>query len=121
MFGLSTLVTRIIIGLAVIALVLGVFQVRSCQHARQKAAESRLQREETKAVVESAKDAIATQARSQANERASEAMTQDNEKDIRNAQGAADPVNPAARDAGIAALCRRAAYRDSPRCRSVPK
>ena len=38
------------------------------------------------------------------------------EKEIRNAKGADAPVDPAVRDAGLASLCRRAAYRSSERC-----
>lgn len=117
MFGLSKTVARIAIAAIAIILVLGFLQVRSCQQERQRAAEARLQQGQMGAQGESAKDAIATQGKAGERERQSEELTRTNEREIRNAQGASDPVNPAARDAGLRSLCRRAAYIDSERCR----
>ena len=117
MFGLSTLVSRILMAGVVIILVLLSLQVRSCQQARQRAAESRVERAQTKAVVESAKDAIATQQRSQAEERASEELTRTNDKEIRNAEGAHIVIHPDVTDAGLRSLCRRRVYSDTERCR----
>ena len=113
---MSKTVARVAVALIAIILVLGFLQVRSCQQARQQAAESRVQRGQTEALSNSAQDALATQGRSQAQERASEELTRSNEKEIRHAEGANDAVNPAVRDAGINALCRREAYRNRPRC-----
>jgi hypothetical protein len=116
MFGLSTLMTRIAIGLIAAFLILGFFQVRSCQQAKQMAAQSKMDRGQAGAARESAKDAIATQGNVSAAQAAGEALTRTNEKEIRGAKGADAKIDPAVRDAGRAALCRRAAYRDSPQC-----
>ncbi|HEY8593326.1 MAG TPA: hypothetical protein VIL42_10755 [Sphingomicrobium sp.] len=91
--------------------------VRSCDKRRSEAAQSRLERGQTGALANSAADAVGTVASSGEREAASETLTRTNEQEIRNAPGANDPVNPAARDAGLRSLCRRAAYRDSERCR----
>jgi uncharacterized protein HemX len=106
-----------IILLAVVVIGLVWFGLAQWQKARTAATESRLQQAQSGATVESAKDAIATQGAAAARETASEDLSRNNEKDIRNAEGSADPVKPAARDAGLRAVCRRAAYRDSERCR----
>lgn len=117
MFGLSKIASRIIAALVLLCLVAVVFQVRSCTEARRIAAQSKVDRGQAGAARESAKDAIGTITDVQSNQSASEDLTRSNEKDIRNAEGSADPVNAAARDAGLRALCSRAAYRDNERCR----
>lgn len=114
---LATTIGKAVAVLLVVVLILGVLQIRSCQQARQQAAQSRVDKAQHGALENSAADAINTQGEVSARDRASEDITRTNEKDIRNAEGANDPVNPAARDAGLASLCRRAAYRDSERCR----
>jgi hypothetical protein len=76
-----------------------------------------VERSQAEAAANSAADAIGTVARSGEAERASEDLTRTNEQQIRAAEGSNAAVNPAARDAGIAALCRRQAYRDDPRCK----
>jgi hypothetical protein len=50
---------------------------------------------------------------------ASETLTRSNEQQIRAAQGSNAAVDPAARDAGIAALCRRPSYANDARCRRL--
>jgi predicted lipid-binding transport protein (Tim44 family) len=119
MFGLSALATRIIAGaIALVLLVLVVgFGVRSCDKRRSQAAQSRVEHSQAQAASNSAADAVGTVARSGEAESASEALTRSNEQQIRAAPGANDKVNPAVRDAGIAALCRRDAYRNDPRCK----
>lgn len=117
MFGLSTLATRIAVVAIFVICVLGFLQVQSCQRERTQAAQSRVERGQTEALSSSAKDAIAAQGAAAARERASEELTRTNEKEIRNAEGADAEVHPAVRDAGLRSLCRRAAYRDSERCR----
>jgi ABC-type protease/lipase transport system fused ATPase/permease subunit len=93
------------------------FTVRSCDKHRSEATQSRVEHAQGEAQSNSAADAIGTVARSGESEAASEALTRSNEQQIRAAQGANDKVNPAVRDAGIAALCRREAYRNDPRCK----
>ena len=117
--GLSTRIIAMIVG-AVLLLGLIAFGVHSCDQRRSKAAQTRLERSQAEAASNSAADAIGTVARSGEAAAASEDLTRSNERDIRNAAGASDKVNPASRDAGLAALCRRQAYANDPRCRQHP-
>jgi hypothetical protein len=113
------------IALKLIAMVAGVILlivavslfVRSCDKRRSEAAQSRVSASQAQAAQDSARDAINAVEASGARETASEALTRENEANIRAAPGASDPVNPAVRDAGLAALCRRAAYQNDPRCK----
>lgn len=91
------------------------------EKSRSQGAQSRVERSQADAASNSAADAIATVEASGARETASESLTRENEANIRAANGASDAVNPAVRDAGLAALCRRAAYRNDPRCKGVAK
>lgn len=113
---LSARVIAMIVGVIALILIVG-FTVRSCDQRRSKAVQSRVERSQAQAASNSAADAIATVEASGAASRASEDLTRTNERDIRAAQGSGDKVNPAARDAGLAALCKRAAYREDPRCK----
>lgn len=117
MFGLSKLVSRILIGAVVVILLLGFLQVRSCQQARQKAAQSKVDRGQAGALRSSATDAIETVSNIAEAASESEALGRRNAEEIGNAQGADDRVNPAVRDAGVRAICRRASSRNDPRCR----
>ena len=89
----------------------------ACNKIRSMGAQSRVDKGQIEALSNSAVDAIGTQGASAARERASQTLTRANEKEIRNAKGADAQVDPAVRDAGLRSLCRRAAYRDSERCR----
>lgn len=79
---------------------------------------ARLARNQTEAASQSGSDAVNAVAGAADREAAGDALTRTNDSAIRNAEGAdaevAEPVN----DAGLAALCRRAAHRDSPRCKN---
>ena len=110
---------RLWLALAAIAfLAVAALTVPSCiaKH-RAQAAQARVNAAQGQAAVESGKDASEVQATLNRNEMAGEALGRDNERSIRNAQGANAVVAAPARDAGIASLCRRAIYRDNPRCR----
>jgi Flp pilus assembly protein TadB len=87
------------------------------QKSRSQGSQARVEHAQTEALSNSANDAVGTVARSGEASAASEALTRSNEQEIRNAKGADAPVDPAARDAGLRSLCRRAAYRDSPKCK----
>jgi len=91
--------------------------VRSCDKHRSLAAQSRVDEGQKGALANSAADAVAVVGNAADREASSEALTRSNEQEIRNAKGSNAPVDPAARDAGLRSLCRRAAYRDSERCR----
>jgi len=103
--------------IAAVILLLAFLQVRSCSQARQKAAQSKLDKGQAGAAQESAKDAIATQGEVTTFQSKSEDLARANEKEIRDAKGADAAVDPAVRDAGLASLCRRASYRDTEQCR----
>jgi hypothetical protein len=104
---------------AVILIAVIVEGVHSCDVRHNKAAQARVNSAQSGAFTNSAGDAVNTQANVAENEAASGDLTRSNEKDIRNAEGSSDKVNPAARDAGLRSLCKRAAYRDSQQCRML--
>ena len=110
---------RVIIAvIAALALIVGsALFVRSCDKRHAQAAQSRVERSQAEAQSNSAADAIGTVQRSGESAAASEELTRSNEQQIRAAEGANDKVNPAVRDAGIAALCRRQAYQNDARCK----
>ena len=105
------------LALALAALVLLLAGPVSCKRASKIAAEQRVEREQSTAAAGSARDAVATAAAANARERTSDQPTIRNSTEIRNANGAATPVDHDATRAGLDGLCRRAAYRDSERCR----
>lgn len=78
--------------------------------------EVRLQAGQIGAAQASASDAINTLSTVSAKEAAIDAITLENDRAIRSAPGAAAPVDPAAADAGLRGLCRRAAYLRDERC-----
>lgn len=106
-----------IIALAVLAVLILTIGPAACQKIRSMAAQGRVERSQADAASNSSADAIGAVAASGEASAASEAITRDNERRIREAQGSDAPVNPAARDAGITALCRRQAYANDPRCK----
>ena len=109
-------VRNAIIG-AAIAVALALLAFSFLQYNRSKATQSRVDDAQNTAVVESAKDAIATQGAAGEREAASEEMTVKNNEEIRSAEGADVKVNAGVNDAGLRSLCSRAAYRNSERCR----
>jgi hypothetical protein len=95
--------------------------VRSCDNRHARAAQSRVERSQAEAASNSAADAIGTVARSGEAAAASEALTRANGEQIRAADGANQKVGAGVDAAGRAALCRRQAYADDPKCKGVPK
>lgn len=79
-------------------------------------AEARLAKEQAEAALESGRDAVETVGEAGEREAASEALTRDNERNIRDAEGADDEVAVPVNDAGLRSLCKRRAYRSDPRC-----
>ena len=102
---------------ALLAAVLLLLGPAACQRIRSLSAQARLGDEQLKAAAKSGADAVDTAGRAARRERESEETTRTNEREIRHAEGADDRVHPGVRDAGLRSLCRRAAYRDSERCR----
>jgi flagellar biosynthesis/type III secretory pathway M-ring protein FliF/YscJ len=115
-YGISTRIIAMVVAVIVLIVVAGLF-VRSCDSRRSAASQARVERSQAEAASNSAADAIGTVARSGEAERASEDLTRTNDKEIRNAEGADTRVGAGVNTAGLRSLCRRAAYRDNPRCR----
>jgi hypothetical protein len=89
----------------------------ACKRAARLAAEQRVATEQQRSAASSARDAIETIGTSNLRERQSDELSTENEREIHNAKGANQPVDPAVARAGLDSLCRRAVYRDSERCR----
>ena len=105
------------IALGVLALLLVVAGPAACRKLHTEQARARLGEEQARAATGSGEDAVATVGAAARREQQADHMSEDHEKQIRNAQGADLPVDPAVRDAGLGSLCGRAAYRDGERCR----
>lgn len=114
-YEISAKLIAMIVG-AILLIIVGALTVRSCDKRHSQAAQSRVERSQAEAQANSAADAINTVSAAGRSEAASEDLTRSNEQQIRAAEGADDKVNPKVRDAGIAALCRRKAYANDPRC-----
>jgi type II secretory pathway component PulM len=119
--GLSERAARAIAGLGfflIILLLIAAFvTVSRCSSRRQERAQARVDVGQSGAFTNSTADAIAAEQAAHARENASQQLSRTNEEEIRNANGASASVDPAVRDAGLRSLCRRAAYRDSARCK----
>lgn len=102
---------------AILLIAIAGFALNQCQKRRSAAAQARVDRSQAEAASESARDAIGTVTRRGAEETASEQLTRDNERDIRAAEGANDRVNMGVHSTGLRALCKRDAYKHTPRCK----
>lgn len=101
--------------IAAVALLLAIlFGPAACQRIRSLTAQSKVDDAQHSALKNSAADAINTTGGVATNQAASEDTTRQNERDIRDAKGADQGVDPAVRDAGFASLCKRASFRNSP-------
>ena len=107
----------LLVGVALALAGSGVMLAWWWQHHQRQAAEARLGRAETAAASKSAREAIETIGRAQGREAAGEALSRSNREEIEHGQGSDAAVGRGVHDAGIDGLCRRAAYRDSERCR----
>ncbi|PXA90331.1 hypothetical protein DMC47_27635 [Nostoc sp. 3335mG] len=111
-----TRLSKLLVGLGLIVLVLGILWLNSCQSARTARTEAKLNKGQADAAVRSGRDAVDTVGNRAAADTLGDALTRENDDAIRNAEGADAPVADGVRDAGLAGLCRRAAYRGDPRC-----
>lgn len=108
----------IVIGLIGLMLVVAIlFGTNQCQKRRSQDAQSKVDKAQTGAVIESGMDASNVQAGIATNDTASAELGRQNEKEIRDAKGSAATIDPDAHAAGLRALCRRQAYRNRPECR----
>lgn len=92
-----------------------------CDKRRDEKAQSKVDAAQSEAATNSAADAINTVSEAGKREAASEDLTRQNERDIRAAPGAGDRVNAGVNAAGLQALCRRDAYRNTERCKIFRK
>lgn len=118
--SLTTLGRRVVIGAAIASLVFAFLSVRSCQTAQTAKTEAKLATGQTGAALESGADAVGAIGRTHQSEVRIDVITQENERAIRQAEGADAPVSDAVHAAGLRALCRRAAYRGSEQCLQQP-
>lgn len=121
--ALGETTAKVVFWIALALLVLIVLGVAKCSYDR--TAETRIDISEGQAGAarDSGADAVNTVGEQTGRENDTDRVTEENDNEIRNAEGAADPVAPGVRDAGLNSLCRRAAYRDDPRClqRAAPR
>ena len=103
--------------IAMIALLIALAGPAACRKLNSESARARLGEESARAASRNGEDAVATVGAAARREQQSDALTRDNEREIRDAQGADARLDPAVRDAGLGGLCRRPAYRDDQRCR----
>lgn len=105
---------------AVVALILlviaGALVARSCSEARTATASTKLANSQAGAAAASGADAVNTVGNRMDADAATDTITRENADAIHHAEGAAAPVAAPVRDAGLASLCRRAAYLRDPKC-----
>lgn len=82
--------------------------------------ETKLVTGQADAALKSGADAARTVGKTAGAEAATDSITRENERAIRNAPGADAPVDPALHGAGLRGLCRYAAYRGKPECVQQP-
>lgn len=101
---------------ALAAIILAIWGWNAWQASSAAGAQGRVEKNQTVAAQDNAKDAVATVAATAGNEAASAYLTRTNELEIRNAKGADMAVDPAVRDVGLIGLCRRRAFEHDPKC-----
>lgn len=110
------------VGGAIVLLVVLSLLLWQCDRRRSEKAQDRVDDAQVEAAQNSAADAINTVEQAGKREASSEDLTRSNEREIRGADGAGDRVKPGVDYAGRAALCRREAYKNDPKCqKKVPK
>lgn len=113
-FGPS--IAKVVFWGVLVLILLALLSLGKCAYDRSAKTEIALGKGQAGAAQASGRDAVDTVGNQAASEDEADRITEENEDAIRNAQGADAPVDPAARDAGLASLCRRAAYRGSKQC-----
>jgi len=108
------------VAIVVVAIVVGILFLRSCQAERTAKVGTKLATGQAGASLKSGADAVDTAGKVQGNEIAADAITRENDDAIHKAEGAGAPVAAPVRNAGLASLCRRAAYRGDPKCVQQP-
>lgn len=101
-------------GLIILGLIF--LTLNQCQKKRSMAAQARVEHAQSDAAANSAADAVNTVSNAGEAQAASEALGRANDKDIRAAEGANQRVGTGVDVAGRAALCKRKAYANDPKC-----
>jgi hypothetical protein len=117
-YEVSARLIATVVGVLLLIVAVGLF-VRSCDSRHNKAAQSRVERSQGEAATNSAVDAINAVTGVGGNTAASEELGRTNERDIRAADGANTKIGAGVNAAGLKALCKRATYRDDPKCKGV--
>lgn len=105
------------VGIAVaLLLLLGLFAWHEWQVSHTAKTEVRLATGQAGAALDSGHDSANAIGNRMDQDAATDTITRENQDALRNVQGADAPVAPAATGAGIAGLCRYAAYRSKPQC-----
>jgi hypothetical protein len=112
-------VAKLIFWLTIAVLVVAVLGVAKCSYDQRAQTEVKLAKDQAGAALQSGQDAVNTVGNRMDADAQGDALTRSSAATIDNAEGAKAPVAAPVRDAGIAALCRRAAYRDTPRCKGA--
>lgn len=105
----------------IVIVVLALLLLNQCEKRRNEKVQSKVDSAQVDAATNSAADAINTVSEAGQREASSEDLTRTNERDIRAAPGAGDRVNAGVNAAGLQALCRRDAYRNTERCKIFRK
>ncbi len=105
---------------AAVVLLLALFAWHEWRPAGTAKAETRLATGQAAAALASGQDAGNAIGNRMDSDATTDTITRENDHAIRTAPGADAPVDPALRDAGLAGLCRRAAYRGDPKCLQHP-
>ncbi len=114
--SLTPLAIRVLVGLVLALLLAGFLILQSCQNATTAKTEAKLGEAQTGAAIASGADAANTVGDTSARAAETDRTTMENADEIRKAPGAAAPVADGVHDAGLRALCKRAAYRGRPEC-----
>ena len=101
---------------ACVLLILGLLFLHQCSQARTARTETRLAGGQASAAIASGQDSANMIGNRMSADAVEDSITRENHDAIQHAAGADAPVDPALRDAGLAGLCRRAAYRGNPQC-----
>ena len=113
----AKIIALIIAGIVAVLVIWAAFHFWNL--SRSQAAQGRVGTSQAAAASNSAADAVNTVAASGEASAASEALTRENERNIRAAPGANVVVSNEVDAAGRAALCRRAAYANDPSCKGA--
>lgn len=119
-YEITARIVAYVVGALLLIGIIG-FGVTQCDKRRNEAAQSKVDDAQAGAATNSAADAINTVSAAGQRESGSEDLTRQNDRDIRAAPGAGERVNMGVHSAGLQALCRRDAYRNTERCKIFRK